>query len=329
MAIVPTKCTSCGGTLKTRAEDKTAICPYCGTEYLVQEAIEQYNITNVYNIEQANLTLDHRKLFNDRLEAAEKQLKFLHDYPRALQSYELLQDEMPEDPRIWRGKVEARSKNYDMIATVNNIFLQEQFLYDFTSDFDNAYTTADESDKVELYNKVMMLLHNCYEHIKSARELLHKAGTQRQKLFTRADGQEKFARLFRAIWAVSIPVYLVLNILPVIFILMEVLGDSQWENFFDYLLHSESGYVFVTFIIITLIPVIALMIIAIILYRSSKKNWKKHKQIAFDTDHAIVEDKEVLIPGYTSDDNYKMAVNMCDFHLNILVGYLKKYQKQK
>lgn len=329
MAIVPAKCTSCGGTLKTRAEDKTAICPYCGTEYLVQEAIEQYNITNVYNIEQANLTLDHRKLFNDRLEAAEKQLKLLQDYPRALQSYELLQDEMPEDPRIWRGKVEARSKNYNMIATINSIFLEKQFLYDFTSDFDNAYTTAEEADKAELYNKFMTLLYNSFEHIKSTRELLHTAGTQREKLFTRADAQEKVARVLRALSILAIPVYIVLNILPVIFILVEVLGSSRWNNFFDYLLHSDSGYIFVTFMVITLIPIIVMSIISFILFRMCKKNWKKHKQIGIDTDWAFVEDKEIMVPGYSCEDNYRKAVNMCDFHLNILAGYLNKYQKRR
>ena len=50
MALVPAKCTSCGGTLEVDATQKAAICPFCGSAYVVQDAIEQYNITNVLQI---------------------------------------------------------------------------------------------------------------------------------------------------------------------------------------------------------------------------------------------------------------------------------------
>lgn len=48
MKIVAAKCTNCGGVLEVDAEKDAAVCKYCNTPFIVEKAIENYNITNNY-----------------------------------------------------------------------------------------------------------------------------------------------------------------------------------------------------------------------------------------------------------------------------------------
>ncbi|MBR0149084.1 MAG: zinc ribbon domain-containing protein [Lachnospiraceae bacterium] len=57
--LVPAKCTGCGAPLKVNPEEKTAKCEHCGNEFIVQEAINNYNIstTGNVNISGSNITI--------------------------------------------------------------------------------------------------------------------------------------------------------------------------------------------------------------------------------------------------------------------------------
>ena len=46
MPLVNAKCTNCGATLEVDSAKDAAICPYCGSAYIVEKAINNYNITN-------------------------------------------------------------------------------------------------------------------------------------------------------------------------------------------------------------------------------------------------------------------------------------------
>lgn len=46
MALVAAKCTQCGGNIEVDDQKDAAICPFCGTPYIVEQAINNYNITN-------------------------------------------------------------------------------------------------------------------------------------------------------------------------------------------------------------------------------------------------------------------------------------------
>lgn len=51
MPIVQAKCENCGGVLAVDESQKAAICPFCNTPYVVQDAINNYNITNNIKVE--------------------------------------------------------------------------------------------------------------------------------------------------------------------------------------------------------------------------------------------------------------------------------------
>ena len=50
MELVQAKCPNCNGVLEVDSGLKAAICPYCNTAYIVQEAIHHYSVNHIQNI---------------------------------------------------------------------------------------------------------------------------------------------------------------------------------------------------------------------------------------------------------------------------------------
>ena len=57
MGLVAAKCTNCGVKIEVDNTQEAGICPYCGTAFIVEKAIHNYNIN--YNIENAQITVNH------------------------------------------------------------------------------------------------------------------------------------------------------------------------------------------------------------------------------------------------------------------------------
>lgn len=55
--LVPGTCTNCGAALQVDPNLKAAICPSCGTPYIVQQAINNFNIhnTTIHNTSNINI----------------------------------------------------------------------------------------------------------------------------------------------------------------------------------------------------------------------------------------------------------------------------------
>lgn len=45
MPLLPGICPQCGAKIELNSEDKAAICTFCGTPFIVQEAIEKHEHT--------------------------------------------------------------------------------------------------------------------------------------------------------------------------------------------------------------------------------------------------------------------------------------------
>ena len=70
MPLVKAQCTNCGGTLEVDNSKDAAICPYCNTPYIVEQAINKFNVSNAnINIQGANInvsgTLEADKMFEN------------------------------------------------------------------------------------------------------------------------------------------------------------------------------------------------------------------------------------------------------------------------
>lgn len=56
--LVPAKCTNCGGVLDINPASEAAICPFCNSSFIVQQAIQNYNLniqSSTINIANANI----------------------------------------------------------------------------------------------------------------------------------------------------------------------------------------------------------------------------------------------------------------------------------
>lgn len=54
MPLVPAKCPNCGGVLDVDPSHDAALCSHCGTPFITEKAINNYNITNVANYNTVN-----------------------------------------------------------------------------------------------------------------------------------------------------------------------------------------------------------------------------------------------------------------------------------
>ncbi len=76
-ALLPAVCTQCGGQLTVDPSQEAAVCPFCGTPFIVKKAINQYNTVHVQN----NVRIQHGKrgVFESAAELIDHQLEREHN----------------------------------------------------------------------------------------------------------------------------------------------------------------------------------------------------------------------------------------------------------
>lgn len=101
MALISAKCTNCGANLEVDKTKDAAICPFCGSAYVVEKAINNYYTTN--NIQAASINIFGQSaddLFRDAQTFTE-----LEAYEEASQKYVQMMEQFPADPRGAMGVV--------------------------------------------------------------------------------------------------------------------------------------------------------------------------------------------------------------------------------
>ncbi len=80
--IVPASCTQCGGTVEVEPQSEKATCPFCGTSFIVEKAINNYNVQHA-NIEHAdNVNIDMTGTVKTVLDFAGNQMKEIREERR-------------------------------------------------------------------------------------------------------------------------------------------------------------------------------------------------------------------------------------------------------
>ena len=64
--MVPAICTQCGGTVEVNKDEETAICPFCGASFIIEKAV------NIYNVQHANI--EHADTVNVDVSGAVKEV---------------------------------------------------------------------------------------------------------------------------------------------------------------------------------------------------------------------------------------------------------------
>ncbi len=150
MPIVQAKCENCGGILAVDNNQKAAICPFCNTPYVVQDAINNYNITNNVNVGAGAVVNVFGK--NDELQK-EQMLKNaetfyqLSRYNEAVQIYEEYTRNYPDDYRGWWGKANLLTRQFTINKCEYDLYIEIQ------NCVDSALKVADESMKKDIENR--------------------------------------------------------------------------------------------------------------------------------------------------------------------------------
>lgn len=108
MSFVAARCTQCGAKIKIDDSKEAGICEFCGTAFITEKAINNYNnfIRNEYHID--NAVIQGGKSIDEMLANAEVFLNVHHDYDKAFELFQKCADEAPGDYRGWLGMAKAR-----------------------------------------------------------------------------------------------------------------------------------------------------------------------------------------------------------------------------
>lgn len=111
MPLVMAQCTNCGGSLEVDNTKEAAVCPFCGQAYIVEKAIQQFNITNTTHIENTFIVESEYEKLHDA------GVFFINnkEYDRAIEKYEKIKTDYPyKNVEDAINYIIALSYNYDV-----------------------------------------------------------------------------------------------------------------------------------------------------------------------------------------------------------------------
>ena len=107
MPLVQAKCESCGGNLTVDSNLKAANCPFCGTAYVVQDAINHYNTSvTIEHLHADVVNISDESSSEGRLRAADALMK-MNKYGEAEREYLTVTRLAPQNYRGWYGLIES------------------------------------------------------------------------------------------------------------------------------------------------------------------------------------------------------------------------------
>ena len=158
MPLMPAICTQCKGALTVDPKEKSGVCPYCGTTFLNQDVINNYNITNVQN-NVTNIGNLHADVVNvqDSKSADnlyKKAVTYLNfkDFNAAFTAFDEMTKTYPYDHRGWKGIILAYTRNLDKNFFVEaNTVNWVKYYYDLYVKAKNFSGIVIENDPTDKY----------------------------------------------------------------------------------------------------------------------------------------------------------------------------------
>lgn len=187
MPLVQAKCENCDGILQVDSSKKAAICPYCGTPYVVQDAINNYT-THIEHLHADVVNVNSDTSAKARLDAAEAFMK-LHKYREAWKAFEDVCSLTPQDYRGWWGKIRVYTEDFTLQienkSTLDEVsklyqavlvFVPELKKGEIEQQFQNYYQPLEErySQKSENLKKRIRLLQSEHTKLQAAINELEK-----------------------------------------------------------------------------------------------------------------------------------------------------------
>ena len=167
MPLVQAKCTNCGGKLQVDSTKEAAICPYCGSAYIVDKAVQHFQVTNNNWFNGAKIIQEDG--FKKLIEAAEGYVR-LGDFETAISTYVRITKEYPQKGEGWLGlvklEIDKEIKKFDInlnygsnsidnlrkIGTPNQINELEALLNELHQEYERRKETV--SSKIKSLNNL-------------------------------------------------------------------------------------------------------------------------------------------------------------------------------
>ncbi len=167
MPLVAAQCTNCGAALQVDNTKDAAVCQYCGSAFIVEKAIHNYEINNTYQIENANIVINDDKSFAKRLAAADEYLYQLQEYDAAYHIYAEIESIAPGNHKVWYGKIGSRTHHFNADETAEMIVENPDMYADLERDIANAYRTVTAEEKASFQEKIAGFLNECKNCLQS------------------------------------------------------------------------------------------------------------------------------------------------------------------
>ena len=154
MGYVKAQCPNCGGQLEVDSEKEAAVCKFCQGAFIIEKAINNYNIQHNYNTTQ-NIV---KNIYGREQPESEDYLKngdvflSINDYEKAQTAYQKAVDLNPSDYRGWLGLAKCLSGNF---SKTNLLFFKFFKLKYLNENFDsiernfNILTTKNFASNIE------------------------------------------------------------------------------------------------------------------------------------------------------------------------------------
>jgi len=324
MGLVSAKCTTCDGILEVDASQKTANCPHCGAVYIVQEAINKFNVTNVVNIENANLVLDHRQYLADHLEATERIAYQLENYVSAIESFEKLADEMPEEYRVWKGLVVSKTGNFNEKTFAFNLLInQNSFFYDLMKDYENARRTdAEASAKMGIIMyKMLDKLIDMYKYIAAMANIARKKS---QTWSSVAKVFDVFRKIALLLFFLAILPTILIDVFPIIMVVGALLS-GEFSGVFDLIKKEPESIELISIIIFATLPLVVLLVTTIFCSVMSNVSNKKSFQVYKKVSDEIVKNTGIYEMNNMDSDSMRVIGDRSRELIGVISNYREHY----
>ena len=117
--LVPGNCTNCGASVQVDPDQQAAICPACGTPYIIQKAINNFNVNNTGNMSVENAVINVAGV------SADNHIKRAIEFEKS--------GELEKALEYYNKALDAEPSNLDATASVNRISaLLKDFVYKST-----------------------------------------------------------------------------------------------------------------------------------------------------------------------------------------------------
>lgn len=148
--FVPAKCTCCGATLEVDPRQEAAVCRFCNTPFIVEKAINNYNISLSGNINVASATINIQGKNLDNLIKRAKIFEEKGELRNALKYYEDVLDMDVDNQEAYRGseRVKEAIRNYVYLSSDANMGLS----YGTLKLMKGLLCYEDKKGKIKSYN---------------------------------------------------------------------------------------------------------------------------------------------------------------------------------